>query len=107
MHGFGGTVSAEATTAPAWFLRAQYATAPRHRLTLGVAHAVAVLGPRAFLSGEGGFATVGRRNGVYGAGGLQAPFGDSRLVFTGDVRVYITDIDLGVAFYAGVKLHIG
>ena len=43
---------------------------------------------------------------MYGGGGLQAPFGDSRLLFTADVRVYITNVDLGVAFYAGVKLRI-
>jgi hypothetical protein len=50
---------------------------------------------------------VGRKNGVYAGGGLQAPFGDdSRLVFTGDMRLYITAVDLGFAFYAGVKVQI-
>ena len=106
MHGFGGAVTAEATIGPTWFVRAQYGATPRHRLTLGMAHAVTLPGPRTFLSGEGGLATVGPKHGVYGGGGLQAPFGDSRFLFTADVRVYITNVDLGVAFYAGVKLRI-
>jgi hypothetical protein len=107
VHEFAGAVGAEATMAPTWFVRAQYVTTPRQRLTLGIAHSIGALRRRAYLSAEGGFGTVGRKRGVYGGGGLQAPLGGSRFVLTGDARLYITAIDLGVAFFAGVKMHVG
>jgi hypothetical protein len=107
----GATValSAEATLAPRWFVRAQYAPGPVDRFTLGLARSVAPIGPRAYLSVEAGFGTFDLptwSSGFYAGAGLQVPIKESRLVFTGDARLFVLSSHLGVGFLAGLKIHL-
>jgi hypothetical protein len=106
----GGTVavSAEATLAPTWFVRAQYAAGPVDRFTLGLARSFAPIRHRAYLSVEAGFGAfdiAAWSSGFYAGAGLQLPINSSRLVFTGDARLFAVSSHLGVGFLAGLKMH--
>jgi hypothetical protein len=107
----GGTVaiSAEATLAPTWFVRAQYGAGPVDRFTLGLARSFAPIRPRAYLSVEAGFGAFDLptwSSGFYTGAGLQVPIKESRLVFTGDARLFVLSSHLGAGFLAGVKMHL-